>query len=288
MALFTLFVAPALFSQSDPARPLIQSALEKQKARPFRFHLRSIGFGPVPYVFNVRTETVKYDGDGKPKPKESCRTKGVFIPIEEAMFYTPLEGCGGQPVDAKTRESFEKQGKERLAKVKQRSETEKAKLRSEEEKRRKERALFWDEFLKAFQFQTVGHHVVHGRDTTMISFTPVATYRPSGAVDTQYFPKLHGQVWVDDLDQEIARLELEFTTNVSSGFGLVGKVSAGTSYSMDLQKQVDDQWLPAKAETVMKSRSLLVMKTNEKYTAEYTNYRKFSTDVLIRVVGPEK
>jgi hypothetical protein len=36
-----------------------------------------------------------------------------------------------------------------------------------------------------------------------------------------------------------------------------------------------------KAETVVKMRALLLMKTDEKYTVEYSNYRKFSTDVNI-------
>jgi hypothetical protein len=284
-----LALLPTLQSQADVAAAhLAQGALEKQKARPFRFHLRSIGFGDVPYVFDVTTTVVKYDGTGKPKPKESgCVVKGVFIPIEAAMFYTPLESCG-QSVDAKTRESFESRNKEKLAKVKRRSTAEKAKLQAEEEKQRKERTLFWGEFIKAFQFRIVGRREVNGRPTTMISFNPASGYRPIGAVDTQYLPKLSGQLWVDDADNEIAHLELEFTDNVTAGFGLVGKVSAGTSYFMDLRKQIDDEWLPAKAETVLKSRALLVMKTNEKYTVEYDDYRKFSTEVLIRVVGPEK
>ena len=82
-----------------------------------------------------------------------CFARGVFIPIEDTLIYTPLEFCG-QPVDAKTRESFER-NKETIARAKRRSEAEKAKIRAKEEKQRKERALFWDEFLKAFRFQVV-------------------------------------------------------------------------------------------------------------------------------------
>ena len=50
---------------------------------------------------------------------------------------------------------------------------------------------------------------------------------------------------------------------------------------MDLRKLIDGLWLPVKAETTMKMRQLLVTKTDEKYTAEYSNYRKFSTDSKI-------
>jgi hypothetical protein len=280
----------AMSSQSDSeVTSLVRTVLEKQKDRPFWFRLRSIGFGKVPYVFDVRTVAIKYDGEGKPKPGESnCVVKGVFVPIEGAMFYTPLEGCGGEPVDAKTRESFEKRNRENLDKVKRRSEAEKARIKAEEEKDRKERALFWDDFLKAFQFRVLERRVVNERPTTIVSFTPNAAYRPSGAVDTKYLAKIRGKIWVDDMDNEIARFEFEFTHNVTAGFGLLGKVAAGTSYFMELRKDIDDQWLPIKAETLIKMRSLLVMKTNEKYTVEYSNYRKFSTDTLIRFLGEGK
>jgi len=291
IAVLTLLAArPAISPQSsDEATRRVQTVLEKQKNRPFWFRMRSIGFGKVPYVFDVRTATVKYDGEGKPKPKESnCVVTGVFIPIDEAMFYTPLTGCDGKPVDARTRESFEKRNKENLDKVKRRSEAEKAKIKADEEKERKERALFWDDFLKAFQFQILESRVLNERPTTVLSFTPDPRYRPSGAVDTKYLAKIRGKIWVDDTDNEIARFEFEFADNVNAGFGLLGKVSAGTSYFMELRKEIDNQWLPVSAETEIKMKSLLVMKTNEKYSVQYSNYRKFSTDVLIRFLGDGK
>ena len=114
--------------------------------------------------------------------------------------------------------------------------------------------------------------------------TPMPGYRPGSAIDTKYLPKLRGQIWVDDADNEIAHIVFEFIENVTAGFGLIGKVSAGSSYSMDLSKQIEGQWLPARAETVLKMRALLVMKTNQRYIYEWGNYRKFSTDV--RVLEP--
>jgi len=79
---------------------------------------------------------------------------------------------------------------------------------------------------------------------------------------------------------------MEFTDKVGIGFGLLGKVSEGTSYAIDLRKLIDDRWLPVKAETTMRMRQLLVTKTNEKYTVEYGNYRKFSTDSRILSTEP--
>jgi hypothetical protein len=122
------------------------------------------------------------------------------------------------------------------------------------------------------------------RPITVLSFIPNPAYRPANVIDTKYLPKLRGQIWVDDMDKEIAHIEFEFAENVTAGFGLLGNVSAGTTYAMDLSKEIDDRWLPVKAQTRLKMRALLVMKTNQEYIYEYSNYRKFSTDV--RVLEP--
>jgi len=270
----------------DDVTQLVRTVLEKQKSRPYWFHLRSITYGFVPYVFDVKSRVIKYDSSGAPKELGlGCGTTsgatGVFVPVEETLLYIPLEFCG-RPVDTRTSESWRQRREEKLAAVKRRSDAEKAKIQGEAEKNRKERALFWDEFVKAFRFQIIEHRILNERPTIMVSFNPDPQYRPSSIVDTKYLPKLRGQIWIDDIDKEIAHFGAEFTENVSAGFGVLGKVSAGTSYFMDLSKQIDDRWLPVKAETVLNMRALLVMKTNQKYTYEYSNYRKFSTDVIIR------
>jgi hypothetical protein len=266
---------------TEDATLLVKGALVKQKGRPFWFHLRSITFGYVPYVFNVEARVVKYDGHGNAKSDRDCSTTGVFVPVEETLLYTPIEFCG-EPVAVRTREYWEHQREEKLSEAKRRSAAEKAKIQSEEERRRKERALFWDEFVKAFRFQILDHRIQNGQPTTVVAFNPIPNYRPGAAIDTKYLPKLRGQLWIDDSDNEIARLEMEFMDDVSMGFGMLGKVSAGSTYVMELAKQIDDSWLPAKAETVLRMRQLLVIKTNQKYTYRYSSYRKFSTDVLLR------
>ena len=69
------------------------------------------------------------------------------------MFYTPVT-LAHKPVDDKERRAWERKREEKIAAAKGRSESEKAKIQADREKDQKERARFWDEFLKAFQFQT--------------------------------------------------------------------------------------------------------------------------------------
>ena len=281
---------PILPQTENPAVRLAQTVLEKQKSRPFWFRLRSIGFGNLPYVFDVKACVVKYDGKGSELRQNSSATcphaTGVFTPIEDVMFYTPIT-VGNKPVAEKERKAWEQKREEKISAVKRRSASEKAKIQADEESNRKERALFWGEFLKAFQFEIVGNKIVNERPTTILSFNPIANYNPGNGIDTKYLPKLKGQIWVDDSDLEIAHIEMEFKDDVTAGLGLLGRVYAGTTYFMDLKKGIDDRWLPAKAETLLRMRQGLVVKTNQRYTYEYDHYRKFTTHVKILETHPQ-
>jgi hypothetical protein len=273
-------------AQTDDATALVRRVLDKQKTRPFWFRLRSITFGYVPYVFDVRTTAEKYDGKGSIKgDRPQGWASGVFTPVEGVLLYTPTD-FGGKGVPEREQKEWEEDREKTLAKAKGRSESEKAKIRAKEEKELTERATFWGEFTKAFRFQILERKEHNGRQTVVIGYSPLPNYKPGNAIDTKYLPKIKGQIWIDETDKEIARFEMEFTDNISIGFGLVGKVSQGTSYAMDLRKLIDDRWLPVRAETTIRLRQLLVTKTNEKYIVEYGNYRKFSTDSRILSTEP--
>src|SRR5262245_25471316 len=85
-------------AQASEASALVRAVLDKQKTRPFWFHLRRITFGYVPYVFDVRTSVEKYDGKGNIKGGKSPGwVSGVFTPVEGVLLYTPID-FDGKPV----------------------------------------------------------------------------------------------------------------------------------------------------------------------------------------------
>lgn len=55
-------------------------------------------------------------------------------------------------------------------------------------------------------------------------------------------PKIAGQLCLDRQEVELVHLELEFIKDHRIGFGVVGSIRRGTTYSMELAKQVDNQW----------------------------------------------
>ena len=58
---------------------------------------------------------------------------------------------------------------------------------------------------------------------------------------------------------------------------------APARYTMELAKQIDDQWLPRRAETRLCQR-VFTAKGSEQFTVEFGNYRKFSESADFKVV----
>ena len=285
-----VWIALALFSFEAIARAqtnsgideLVRSAIEKQKTRPQWFQLRTVLLADIPYVYQYKARKAKFNGDGGIKNDASWREEIVLI--EGVLFATPIESNIPVINDSNFKNQRELSNQKKLAELQSRPEAEKRKAEEVRKKRRDERSQFWAEFLKAFRFKLVEHKNHNGRPTSVVSLTPDPKYRPHGIVDTQYLPKLQGQLWIDDADQEIARIEIEFVKNVGAAFGIVGKVYKGTRYYMELAKQFEGQWLPARAKTELRMRTLF-FKEHETFTVDFDNYRRFSSEVNIQAAS---
>jgi hypothetical protein len=144
---------------------------------------------------------------------------------------------------------------------------------------------FWDEFRAAFRFGLDNRKNRGGRPTTIVEFTPNPAYESHTDIGERLFPRITGELWIDDQDQEIVRLSYVVTADVSDLFIVGGTIKKGSSYFMDLEKQTSGQWLPDRAETsfqqTMSSSAVAV-----KLTVEFSKYRLRSSHP--RNDSPEK
>jgi hypothetical protein len=257
---------------------LVRSAVEKQKQRSMWFRLRNVMLTDITFSYEFSVRKVKFDGAGRVKDDQSWKQEMVII--DGAPFITTLESASGLLAKIRTKEEADNAA--RFAKLQRRTEVEKRKVEEARIRRLLERREFWDEFLRAFEFDLIERKDHNGRPTTIAAIRPDRAYRPRGIIDTKYFSKLEGLLWIDESDEEIARLEIAFTDDVGVGLGLGGKVYKGTRYSMELAKQLDNLWLPVQAETELRQR-LLLFKERETFTVKFGNYKKFETNVKFQV-----
>ena len=277
-----LNTAAGLGQTNDGIDTLVRTAVQKQKERPMWFRLRTIGLEDIPFVYEYRARMIKFNGDGS--VKNDAFWKQEVLKIDGIPFFTDLESSFAPAVDLKIRDQHKAMNDKNVEKLQRRSDDEKRRAQEARNRRQNERRQFWDEFLRAFRFRTLDHKNLNGRPATTVEFTPDPAYRSDGVVDTKYFLKIQGHVWIDDTDQEIARFEIEFVDDVSAALGLVGKVYKGSRYYMELSKQIDDLWLPSRAETELRQR-ILFFKEHETFTVEFGGYRKFSTEARIVGIG---
>jgi hypothetical protein len=147
------------------------------------------------------------------------------------------------------------------------------------------RRRMWQEFLRAFRFERAANRMREGRTVAVALFTPRQGYTPNGAVDTEFFPNIKGELWIDESALEIVRMSYEFIAD-SPEFMSLGPVRRKTRYSMDLTKSIDGEWLPVRAETELFRRNG-PSESHDFYTVEFSRYRKFDVSVKINVLGQD-
>jgi hypothetical protein len=225
-------------------------------------------------VYETFVTKTSLDSDGRVKERASW--KQDIVPVDGVPFFVLLEE-NGAPIDPAREADQQRRNQQRFMDLQRRSAHQKAEDREAFEKRREERNRFWDDFRRAFHFDVVSQSRHNDRTATIVRFRPDPSYRPHGVIDTEYLPNIAGQIWIDQQDVELARLEIEFIKDLRIGFGIVGSIRKGTTYSMELSKQIDGLWLPRRAETGWRIRKL-VAGSHERFVVDLGNYRRFSVD----------
>lgn len=146
--------------------------------------------------------------------------------------------------------------------------------RKQAEVRQRQREIV-DDVFRVFDIRLVGEDTIDGRRVIAVSLTPragVATRSKPG----KYFPKFHGDAWVSADDYQVVKAELEASSDVLLGLGLVGRVHKGSRFTFERKKINDEVWLPGRVVIELAGRTLLVRKFSVQAVTEFADYRKFA------------
>jgi hypothetical protein len=134
----------------------------------------------------------------------------------------------------------------------------------------RERAMVAD-VTAALEYRMERRETVNGRPAIVVSFTPKASARPWSS-EGKLVKHFKGSVWVDEAEQQIARVEAEAIDTVSFGFGFLVRISKGTKGSFT-RRLWDGAWLPADARLVGVGRALLFRRFELDLVSEYFDYQ---------------
>ena len=111
------------------------------------------------------------------------------------------------------------------------------------ERRRRDRAELIDAAAKAFRIIWAGRENRGSRTLAKLLLDPDPNYKPTSRLSAT-FEHVHGVLWVDETQAQMARLELEITSDIPFGGGIVGKVYHGGHIVMEHSEVAPGVWLP--------------------------------------------
>ncbi|WP_031499039.1 hypothetical protein [Bryobacter aggregatus] len=135
-----------------------------------------------------------------------------------------------------------------------------------------EEAAWLTEMPDALDFQCVGTEQHKGRKTDIYAFTPKAGYKAKHA-RARAFEKINGKVWIDDLDNEVTRLEVFVFDTINIGFGMLGKVEKGTNYEMSRKKWDAGLWYEEWQRVRFDVRVMMVKTIRQEIETRWSNLK---------------
>lgn len=140
-----------------------------------------------------------------------------------------------------------------------------------------------DDVPNAFDMVIAGREMLNGRSTLVVEFKPKQKPKPRTDIGKVLFPRVEGKAWVDEQDARLERLEVHYLGDVKLGFGLLLNISKDSEQELEWAKVNDEVWLPSRYEIRIKGRIMVAKSLNLRILNQYSEYKKFSTDVKIDV-----
>jgi hypothetical protein len=158
-------------------------------------------------------------------------------------------------------------------------------LRKAQDERLKDEARA-REALDMFNFAIAGREIREGQPAIIITFTPKAHTEPRSR-EGRIASAFAGRVWVHEFEYEVMHVEAKAITDVSFGFGLIGRLHKGTT-AVFTRRRIDGAWLPVQTDFEGTARALLFRKVVFDYARTYYGYQPFEPGDLPERLGVER
>ena len=142
-----------------------------------------------------------------------------------------------------------------------------------------------NDIVGAFDFKILRREIRNGRSALVIGFKPKKDAKLETMAARMVFTKVEGTAWVDEEDAQLARIETHFIDDVKIGFGLLASISKNTQMIREWRKLNNEVWVPLHRESLVKGRVLLAKAYNRRRIDDYMDYKKFSVDTTIKIIG---
>jgi len=144
--------------------------------------------------------------------------------------------------------------------------------REKYQKRQHERADFVDMTQAAFVVKWQGREACSGRPCDLFSLTPNPSFHPH-SIYQDAMAHVTGKIYVDVETNQLARGEVEVTSDIYFGGGILGRLSRGGRVSMEQAEVAPGIWLPTLYQYDYSGRKFLFSFAQHQ-TIEASHYRR--------------
>jgi hypothetical protein len=125
------------------------------------------------------------------------------------------------------------------------------------DRRRAERREQVDATLNAFTARWLGREELNGRMAAKIELSPNPDFQPKSR-NASFFRHVRAVVWVDERDEQLARVEAEIIRDISVGGGVLGKLYRGGTFRMEQRPAEGGVWVPVRYQFDFEGRKFLL------------------------------
>jgi hypothetical protein len=232
------------------------------------------------YTYVQREDEHKLDGDGAVKSSET-RTYEIMVLYGEQVRKQIEKD--DKPLPEKDAAKEEEKIQKIIDKRKDESDDDRRKRLEKAEKEREDGRQFVKEVADAYDFQYVRTENLEGRETDVIDAEPHPGYEPR-LKDAKFLPKFRFRVWIDKVEGQWVKLDIQCIDTVSVGLFLV-RVHKGSNIQIELNRINEEVWLPKHIALKLDARIALFKGLNLAEDVTYRDYKKFRIGTRIVPLG---
>ncbi|MGE3845017.1 MAG: hypothetical protein AB7I50_25920 [Vicinamibacterales bacterium] len=222
------------------------------------------------YAYRERRRPIKVSPLGRVSI-DADQTFDVFPSSDPDRPRRVLVAVDGRPPTADERQSVARR-QDRDAES--RTSAAERERRNAQRRRRAQERL--EDAFRVFRFEAAGEAVLNGVRTNMVRVLP-RPEAPTRSDVGRWLKKFTGTAWVSVADDELVQLDLTATDTISLGWGVIGRIGAGTKIHYERRRTPDGVWLPASARFDARGRTLLFRAFAVESVTEWFDYRPYTS-----------
>ncbi|OFW12256.1 MAG: hypothetical protein A3F70_15875 [Acidobacteria bacterium RIFCSPLOWO2_12_FULL_67_14] len=205
----------------------------------------------------------------------------VYPSVIRSLTYRRLIERNGTPVSARDRAAQDSEYRARVAEVQRDAGGNARRLLDEQDaaaRQRGQRAV--EDVANTLAFRIDRRDVYDGVPTIVVAFAPKPRASPvtrQGRIAERFA----GTIWVAEAAAEVMRLEAKSIDDISIGFGIVARLSEGTTAIVTRRAVDADLWMPVELSLTGRGRAAFFLRRlTVDFRTEWFDYRRLPADVL--------